>query len=480
MGVTQYVGARYVPIFADPAEWNNTRTYEPLTIVLHEGNSFTSKQFVPVGADINDTRYWAKTGNYSAQVEAYRKEVQDLQKNVNDKIDGIEGIVDGLGTAAYKDYTETLNSSSDLITSKAVNSAIAELNNKISAKNKRFALYIGNSFTLGTGSSTGRNGIYERTKDLFDDSLMKYSDGTGFDQYTGHGASNTFDALLSQFANDPSVDNNAITDIIFISAMGDTRAICEGKNMSGLKNTIDNAHSKFPNASVYIYYAEITGKKDVQKQYSEYYPIAQLRVHELFEFYANKYRYTYLGWGGWEINFDDQYCFTDHYHPNDNGYTILSSAFKNAFNGNYKYPLKNVVANYNSLKALKITMNSPLNGFMRISDIAKADPALSNGLTQGQDIDYAIIWDGSAEDNNPVCSPPMNTNYGVNCSVDNASNAALAGYFHFVKKDTNKIVLQFRPARSYTQEEIKNGSLFGSALWLPITMFIDNTLTMVQ
>lgn len=54
MGVTQYIGARYVPLFADPTEWNNTRTYEPLTIVLHEGNSFTSKQFVPKGIDIDN------------------------------------------------------------------------------------------------------------------------------------------------------------------------------------------------------------------------------------------------------------------------------------------------------------------------------------------------------------------------------------------------------------------------------------------
>lgn len=75
MGVTQYIGARYVPLFADPAEWTKTRTYEPLTIVLHEGNSFTSKQFVPLGIDINNEKFWAETGNYNAQVEAYRQEV---------------------------------------------------------------------------------------------------------------------------------------------------------------------------------------------------------------------------------------------------------------------------------------------------------------------------------------------------------------------------------------------------------------------
>lgn len=74
--VRQYIGARYVPLFADPAEWDNTKTYEPLTIVLHEGNSYTSRQYVPVGIDITNNDYWALTGNYNAQVEAYRAETQ--------------------------------------------------------------------------------------------------------------------------------------------------------------------------------------------------------------------------------------------------------------------------------------------------------------------------------------------------------------------------------------------------------------------
>lgn len=71
----RYVGARYVPKFADPAEWSSANTYEPLTIVMHEGNSFTSKQFVPVGIDIENEDYWAETGNYNSQVEQYRQEV---------------------------------------------------------------------------------------------------------------------------------------------------------------------------------------------------------------------------------------------------------------------------------------------------------------------------------------------------------------------------------------------------------------------
>ena len=76
MAVTQYIGARYVPLFADPIDWDATRQYEPLTIVYYQGNSFTSKQAVPTNIDINNTDFWALTGNYNAQVEQYRQEVR--------------------------------------------------------------------------------------------------------------------------------------------------------------------------------------------------------------------------------------------------------------------------------------------------------------------------------------------------------------------------------------------------------------------
>lgn len=75
---TQYIGARYVPIFGRKGEtsieWDNSGPYEPLTIVLHQGNSYTSRQYVPVGIDILNEDFWANTGNYNAQIEQYRRD----------------------------------------------------------------------------------------------------------------------------------------------------------------------------------------------------------------------------------------------------------------------------------------------------------------------------------------------------------------------------------------------------------------------
>ena len=73
-----YIGARYVPkIFG---EWDNTIKYEPLSIVLYQGNSYTSKTYVPIGADISNEIYWVCTGNYNAQVEQYRLETKEAKR----------------------------------------------------------------------------------------------------------------------------------------------------------------------------------------------------------------------------------------------------------------------------------------------------------------------------------------------------------------------------------------------------------------
>lgn len=112
MAVTQYIGARYTPIFADPIEHSSAKAYEPLTIVIHEGNSYTSKQSVPVGIDIDNTDFWALTGNYNAQVEAYRREVQSVSQQIAplaESVDTIENAlpVDAFAETTVKDYVDT-------------------------------------------------------------------------------------------------------------------------------------------------------------------------------------------------------------------------------------------------------------------------------------------------------------------------------------------------------------------------------------
>lgn len=67
----QYIGARYVPVFADPLAWDITKNYDALTIVQNNNDTYTSKKAVPSGTAITNTEYWVKTGNYNAQLQEY-------------------------------------------------------------------------------------------------------------------------------------------------------------------------------------------------------------------------------------------------------------------------------------------------------------------------------------------------------------------------------------------------------------------------
>lgn len=90
MSVREYIGARYVPIFV--GTWDNTQSYEPLSIVQYQGNSYTSRQYVPAGVAIANDAYWAETGNFNAQIEAYRQEVMQYDERISENTVNLEAL----------------------------------------------------------------------------------------------------------------------------------------------------------------------------------------------------------------------------------------------------------------------------------------------------------------------------------------------------------------------------------------------------
>ena len=99
MSVATYVGARYVPKFSDVngGDWDNSFSYEPLTIVKNGVDFYTSKIPVPVGVDILDTTYWVKTGDYNGAIIHVEELIDELRaslpyvnvKDFNAKGDGV-------------------------------------------------------------------------------------------------------------------------------------------------------------------------------------------------------------------------------------------------------------------------------------------------------------------------------------------------------------------------------------------------------
>lgn len=119
----QYIGARYVPIFGrkdeDSIIWDNTRPYEALTIVLYEGNSYTSRQYVPAGIEITNEDFWANTGNYNAQIEAYREEVSNYAEIVDQYENDVKPLKNKtvmiFGDSTMVDVTQNTSRLADLI-----------------------------------------------------------------------------------------------------------------------------------------------------------------------------------------------------------------------------------------------------------------------------------------------------------------------------------------------------------------------------
>ncbi len=114
--IAQYIGARYVPIFGrkgeESIEWDNSAPYEPLTIVLYQGNSFTSRQYVPTGVDINNNEFWAETGNYNGQME-YLREIVESYKNEAEQIINNTMKKYGVGKKAVIYGDSTINDTTD-------------------------------------------------------------------------------------------------------------------------------------------------------------------------------------------------------------------------------------------------------------------------------------------------------------------------------------------------------------------------------
>lgn len=83
-----YVGKRYVPKIV--GQWDKNKSYESLSIVLNQGDSYTSKQDVPIGVELSNSLFWVKTGDYNAQIQQMANDVTNISNTVNKNSEDIE------------------------------------------------------------------------------------------------------------------------------------------------------------------------------------------------------------------------------------------------------------------------------------------------------------------------------------------------------------------------------------------------------
>lgn len=252
-GVRQYVGARYVPVFADPLEWSDTIGYEPLTVVLHEGNSYTSRQSVPVGIDIGNATYWAETGNYNAQIEAYRREVQAYDGRITANANAIAAetqareseVAEAMADIAAETQAR-INGDNEL----ALRVDSLSKQTPVQDENGRNAVFIGDSFMAPTVSYPQKLAYF--TAQLMGWTMYNYAYG-GSGWVDEAGASMNFYHQIQKAAQQISIP---VADVDYIVIGGgfndwnDPTPLTYKQLYSAAVQTIKEARAQFPNAQI--------------------------------------------------------------------------------------------------------------------------------------------------------------------------------------------------------------------------------------
>lgn len=252
-GVRQYVGARYVPVFADPLEWSSTQGYEPLTVVLHEGNSYTSRQSVPVGIDIDNATYWAETGNYNAQIEAYRREVLAYDGRITANANAIAAETQARESEVAEAMTDIaaetqarINGDNEL----ALRIDSLSKQTPVQDENGRNAVFIGDSFMAPTASYPQKLAYF--TAQLMGWTMYNYAYG-GSGWVDEAGASMNFYHQIQKAAQQISIP---VADVDYIVIGGgfndwnDPTPLTYKQLYSAAVQTIKEARAQFPNAQI--------------------------------------------------------------------------------------------------------------------------------------------------------------------------------------------------------------------------------------
>lgn len=303
MAVTQYIGARYVPKFYEngngTADWTSNTQYEPLTIVTRNGNSYTSKKYVPasVGAPENNSAYWASTGIYNSQVEEYRQEVAAVSAALTD-------LETDLNTELYS--TKPVGMKKTIIISDSY--GVRESGRMINTLVSKCDL-AGNYWSSAIGS-------------------------TGF-AHASEGQ--TFLTMFNSLVSGLSADQlNDVTHVIVVGGANDTLET-ESAVSSAISTFYNRAREVCPNAIVYIGFIGVKFDWTVGYKYGNMSAVYRRTANSLW-------KCKYLQ-GVEYVLHNIAYLNDDLLHPNVTGCDALAGGIYNALTGSgadVAYPMLNV------------------------------------------------------------------------------------------------------------------------------------------
>ena len=440
-GVREYIGARYVPVFANPPEWNDTRGYEPLTIVLHKGNSFTSTQYVPTGIDIGNTEYWLETGNWNAQIEAYREEVRRfdgrITQNAND-IKANTAAIASESTAIRNLITveEAARTAADAELRSDLNDAIAAMNqqNILSLYKGKNCVWVGDSFTTGVGATP----ISRRVSTVFCNAMgmTEFNYGVGASGWIwGTSANTPYITQVQNAYNAMTPEQRKNTAMVVLPGTSTDVSHGSSSKQIGAAATLcaKKASDLFPNAVIYV--IPMIWDKALFSL-NAYDATVEIRDHTttaaIPHVTMDEDSYSLL------LGRNDFYT-SDNVHPNNNGYAVWASKMISSVLGSAN------TAGY-------------INSFT--SDFGKWDKKtyyLKNGFVFLPGYKITGVSDAGGDKN--IGTLPNNIRPAYNQTTVLSSGGEAVGY---VTYQTDGVILMTHSARDSTTRTYFN---IGPAFW---------------
>lgn len=301
----QQTGPRTVIVPADPIIWSAGTSYEYLTLVTSTdfGQAYISKRDVPAGTPLTNAEYWIPAAQYNAQLA-------QIQTNIS-------GINAQLTTLADD---------------------VANLKNDVSS-GETFAIYLGNSWTAGIGSTGNNNGLFARTKNMFTDAVMRTTSGgsiTTFQQHT-----ESFQTLLNEAIVDPSIDNSKVTHVICMCTIGEANNYSLNPDtyyattVSALQDMRTAAMGAFPKLKRLIV-VNCEARRDytiangggISGHTTDI--VSTIQLDALLRQACKRSYWEYGGWAGSSIICQSGCFGDDNIHPVDTGYATLAASVRQA------------------------------------------------------------------------------------------------------------------------------------------------------
>lgn len=263
MGLHTYIGARYVPRFM--GTYDPTQIYEALDVVDNgSGTSYIARNQVPAGTPLTDTDHWFVYGASSGAIIQLQNDMIQAQNDIGNLQTDVGGLLTDVGT--LKDKT------------------------------KRNLVVIGNSYV--------QRGCADKFHDLFDTYKNYIHGGSGIVGRTSNPY--TYQLLLDDAITDPDLDNDEITDIIFVVAMGDSWAYNEkgqADYKTDLHTQLGQIATKISSNFINCKHTYVTLAEGHDRVYWSDLPHnACFAIHKFLKELCPVCDMTYLGWTGWNAD----------------------------------------------------------------------------------------------------------------------------------------------------------------------------------